>query len=45
MNFLWRFLAVAVAVYLTINLVPGISVAGGWEKVAAGAYGSNFAVW
>src|SRR4029078_9913685 len=33
MHFLWRFLAVAVAVYLTINLVPGISVAGGWETI------------
>ena len=30
MHFLWRFLAVAVAVYLTVNLVPGISVSGGW---------------
>lgn len=30
MHFLWRFLAVAVAVYLTVNLVPGISIAGGW---------------
>src|SRR4029079_5970278 len=33
MHFLWRFLAVAVAVYLTINLVPGIMVAGGWETI------------
>ncbi|MEK7155374.1 MAG: phage holin family protein [Patescibacteria group bacterium] len=30
MHFLWRFLAVAVAVYLTVNLVPGISMSGGW---------------
>ncbi len=33
MHFLFRYLAVAVAVYLTINLVPGISVAGGWETI------------
>lgn len=33
MHFLLRFLAVAVAVYLTVNLVPGISVAGGWTTV------------
>lgn len=30
MHFLWRFLAAAVAVYLTVNLVPGISMSGGW---------------
>jgi len=30
MHFLLRFVAVAVAVYLTVNLIPGISVAGGW---------------
>jgi putative membrane protein len=30
MHFLGRFLAIAVAVYLTVNLVPGISIAGGW---------------
>ena len=30
MHLVFRFLAVAVAVYLTVNLVPGISVAGGW---------------
>lgn len=30
MHFLLKFLAVAVAVYLTVNVVPGISVAGGW---------------
>ncbi|MFZ2555617.1 MAG: phage holin family protein [Minisyncoccia bacterium] len=30
MHFLLRFLAVAVAVYLTVNLVPGILVSGGW---------------
>jgi putative membrane protein len=30
MLFLLRFLAVAVAVYLTVNLVPGITIADGW---------------
>jgi len=30
MHFFLRLLAVAVAVYLTVNLVPGISIAGGW---------------
>ena len=30
MHFLVRFLAIAVAVYLTVNLVPGITVTGGW---------------
>ncbi len=30
MHFVLRFLAVAAAVYLTVNLVPGISVSGGW---------------
>lgn len=30
MHIFFRFLAVAVAVYLTVNLVPGISVSGGW---------------
>ena len=30
MHFLFKYLAIAVAVYLTVNLVPGISVAGGW---------------
>lgn len=30
MHFFLRFLAVAAAVYLTVNLVPGIVVSGGW---------------
>ncbi len=30
MHFILRFIAVAVAVYLTVYLVPGISVAGGY---------------
>lgn len=30
MHFLLRFVAVALAVYLTVNLVPGIALAGGW---------------
>ena len=30
MHFLFRYIAVAVAVYLTVNLVPGIIVTGGW---------------
>ena len=30
MHFLFRYVAVVVAVYLTVNLVPGISVSGGW---------------
>lgn len=30
MRFLFRFVAVALAVYLTVNLVPGISMADGW---------------
>lgn len=29
MHFLMRVLAVAIAVYLTVNVVPGISIAGG----------------
>ena len=33
MHLLFRFLAVAVAVYLTVNLVPGISMAGGWTTL------------
>jgi len=33
MHFLIKFLAVAVAVYLTVNIVPGISVAGGWTTL------------
>lgn len=34
MNLIFRFLAVAVAVYLTVNLVPGISLEGGWMTLA-----------
>ena len=30
MHIVLRFFAVAAAVYLTVNLVPGISVSGGW---------------
>ena len=30
MHLILRFLAVAAAVYLTVNLVPGITIAGGW---------------
>ncbi len=30
MHLLFRFIAVAVAVYLTVNLVPGIALSGGW---------------
>ncbi len=33
MHLLLRFLAVAVAVYLTVNLVPGIVVEGGWTTL------------
>lgn len=33
MHFLLKFIAVAVAVYLTVNIVPGISVAGGWTTL------------
>jgi len=33
MHFVLRFLAVAAAVYLTVNLVPGILVSGGWMTV------------
>ncbi|OGG73167.1 hypothetical protein A3A38_03515 [Candidatus Kaiserbacteria bacterium RIFCSPLOWO2_01_FULL_53_17] len=33
MHFVLRFLATAVAVYLTVNIVPGISVSGGWTTV------------
>lgn len=29
MHFVLRFLAIAIAVYLTVNLVPGIAVSGG----------------
>lgn len=34
MHLVFRFLAVAVAVYLTVNLVPGITIAGGWMTLA-----------
>lgn len=30
MHFFLRFFAVAVAVYLTVNLIPGVAIAGGW---------------
>jgi putative membrane protein len=30
MHILFKFVAVAAAVYLTVNLVPGITLAGGW---------------
>ena len=30
MHFLFRYIAIVVAVYLTVNLVPGIVVTGGW---------------
>lgn len=30
MNFILRLLATAAAVYLTVNIVPGIVVSGGW---------------
>lgn len=30
MHLLFKFIAVAAAVYLTVNLVPGITLAGGW---------------
>lgn len=33
MSLLLRFLATAAAVYLTVNLVPGISIAGGWTTL------------
>lgn len=33
MHLLLRFCAVAVAVYLTVNLVPGISIASGWTTL------------
>lgn len=38
MHLILRFLAVAVAVYLTVNLVPGISVAGGWPTMLLVAF-------
>lgn len=34
MNLILRFLGIAAAVYLTVNLVPGISVSGGWTTLA-----------
>lgn len=34
MHIILRLLATIVAVYLTINLVPGIVVSGGWETIA-----------
>lgn len=34
MHFLLRILATAVAVYLTIYVVPGITVSGGWMTIA-----------
>lgn len=34
MHLLFRFIAVAAAVYLTVNLVPGISLEGGWMTLA-----------
>ena len=33
MHFVMRFLATVIAVYLTVNLVPGIIVAGGWTTM------------
>lgn len=33
MHFILKFLAVAAAVYLTVNLVPGIAVSGGWTTM------------
>lgn len=33
MHIVLRFLATVAAVYLTVNLVPGISVASGWETM------------
>jgi putative membrane protein len=33
MHFVFRYLAVAAAVYLTVNLVPGIVMSGGWMTV------------
>ncbi len=34
MNLIFRLLAVAVAVYLTVNIVPGITLEGGWMTLA-----------
>lgn len=33
MHFILKFLAIVVAVYLTVEIVPGISIAGGWETL------------
>lgn len=33
MHIILRVLAIAAAVYLTVNLVPGISVSGGWTTM------------
>ncbi|OHB19754.1 MAG: hypothetical protein A2854_03830 [Parcubacteria group bacterium RIFCSPHIGHO2_01_FULL_56_18] len=33
MHFILKFLAIAVAVYLTVEIVPGISLAGGWATL------------
>jgi putative membrane protein len=33
MHLLFRFIAIAIAVYLTVNFVPGISISGGWETI------------
>lgn len=33
MHFLFKFIATVAAVYLTVNLVPGIDVSGGWTTL------------
>jgi putative membrane protein len=33
MHLILKFLVIAVAVYLTVNIVPGISIAGGWATI------------
>ncbi len=33
MHFILKFLVIAVAVYLTVNVVPGIAIAGGWPTL------------
>lgn len=33
MHFLLRYIGVVVAVILTVNVVPGVSVSGGWETM------------
>ncbi len=33
MHLLFRYLGTAAAIYLTINIVPGIGVAGGWPTI------------